>query len=97
MYFLCTFGLIMWPFWQINKRCVAAVVGKGEAELTMEFNGDMLKVFVTSYPQEAFYLIILLNIFNLSSYEMFSYVCHEKLCLKNVGFGNYGSFIYKNI
>ena len=23
---------------------------------------------------------------------MFSYVYHEKLCLKNVGFGNYGKF-----
>ena len=62
-------------------------MGKDEAELTMGFNGDMLNVFVTSCRQEAFYLII----FYFSSYEMFSYVSHEKWCLRNVGFGNYGS------
>ena len=48
--------------------CAAAVVGKGEAEFTMEFNGDMLKVVVTSCPQEAFCLIILLNY--LSSFKL---------------------------
>ena len=36
------------------------MVGKDEAELIMGFNGDMLNDFVTSCPQEAFCLIILL-------------------------------------
>ena len=39
------------------------MVGKDEAELTMGFNGDMLNVFVTLCPQEAFCLILLLNSF----------------------------------
>ena len=39
------------------------MVGIDEAELTMGFNGDMLNVFVTSCPQEAFCLITLLNYF----------------------------------
>ena len=67
---------------------MAAVVGIDEAELTMGFNGDMLKVVVTSCPQEAFCLIIL----NFSSYNMFSHVTYEKSCLRSVGFGNYGRF-----
>ena len=58
---------------------------KDQAEFTMGLNGDMLKVFVTS--AQTFCLIVLLN---------FSYVSHEKLCLRSVGFGNYGRF-EKNI
>ena len=50
---------------------MAAVVGKDEAELTMGFNGDMLKVFVTSCPQEAFCLISLLNFFFFKLRDVF--------------------------
>jgi len=39
-------------------------VSKDQLEFTIGFNGDMLKVVVTSCPQEAFCSILLLNSFS---------------------------------
>ena len=45
--------------------------------------------FLSLHALKRHFVIIICH---FSSYEMFSYVSHEKLCLRNVGFGNYGSF-----